>query len=127
MASQQELDEAYIDMESDEEEEEEEIIVERSLGEQVTSCPLQKRGLTSPRPVFGTTPRFADDAHKSRVKRQVLQVRRNEVQFVQCYDESPGPQYLPVPSLWGLNKNVGAMSKPEKMQHGTSFGKSPRF
>jgi hypothetical protein len=120
-------DSNIIDSEDEDEYEDYEMINDSSLGEQVVSCPLQKRGLTSPRPVFGGAPRFPEDVHKSRSKRQVLQVRRNEVHFIQCTDESPGPQYLPVPSLWGLRGNVGAMSKPEKMKHGTSFGKSPRF
>ena len=48
------------EIDSDDEYEDFEIINDSSL-ETVVSRPLQKRGLTSPRPVFGLSPRFSDD------------------------------------------------------------------
>lgn len=100
--------------------------VESSMGIQVVSRPLQKEGRSSPRPVFGMAPRFPN-GQKDRNKRQALVRHRNEIKLVHYTDESPGPRYLPVPSLWGLENNVGSKSKPETLTTGFSFGTSPRF
>ena len=103
-----------------------------SVGRQVISKPLSGKGRTSPRAVFGTAPRFQRE-DKSKVERRkveqliVKKKFQNQKFFAHCYDESPGPRYLPVPTLWGIKSNVGAKSKPERMKKGIPFSKSPRF
>ena len=104
-----------------------------SVGKQVISKPLSGKGRTSPRAVFGTASRFGNSNNNKASQRRkvnaivVKKKFKNEKFFMQCYDESPGPQYLPVPSLWGLKNNVGAKSKPERHVNGVTFDKSPRF